>query len=66
MRVLSELRQVVQPGDTVVLLAGAKYREFLVGPLRRAGLEVIIPMEGLAIGKQLRWPRMAIQPQPLN
>lgn len=37
-----------------VILAGRRYREFLVGKLaERYAIEV--PMEGLGIGEQLRW-----------
>jgi hypothetical protein len=41
--------------DRVVVLAGARYREFLMGYLKARTDIVEIPMEGLAIGKQLRW-----------
>ena len=54
-RVSKELGQVLQPGDQVMLLAGIKYRENLIGPIREVGCSVEIPMEGLGIGKQLRW-----------
>lgn len=39
----------------VVFFAGLNYREFLVGPLLRSGLQVDVPMEGLAQGEQLSW-----------
>ena len=39
----------------VVFLAGERYRENLIRPLRARGVEVATPMEGLGIGKQLRW-----------
>jgi len=54
-RVLKDLDRVLQPGDHVVVLAGAKYRENLVDPIRAMGCSVEIPMEGLGIGKQLSW-----------
>ena len=41
--------------ESIVFLAGAKYREFLVPALIRRGIEVHVPMEGLPIGKQLAW-----------
>jgi hypothetical protein len=41
--------------NRVVMFAGQRYREFLVEPLRRQGIEVEIPMANLAIGKQLAW-----------
>jgi hypothetical protein len=54
-RVLKDLSQVLHPDDHVVILAGKRYRENLVIPIRRMGCSVEIPMEGLGIGKQLSW-----------
>lgn len=54
-KVRLELEQVVRPGDTVVMLAGAHYREGLMGALRARGVRVEVPMQGLGIGKQLQW-----------
>jgi len=54
-RVLRELRELAAPGDTVVFLAGARYREFLIPALATDGVTVEVPMEGLRIGKQLQW-----------
>lgn len=53
--VVQQLRDVLRPGDRVVFLAGKRYRENLVGAIREMGCTVEIPMEGLGIGKQLRW-----------
>jgi hypothetical protein len=39
----------------VVVLAGMRYREFLVPRLVALGKKVEIPLEGLTIGRQLRW-----------
>lgn len=41
--------------DSVVILAGKKYREFLVPRLEELGIQVNIPMKGLGIGTQLKW-----------
>lgn len=54
-RVLTDLGRVLQPGDHVLILAGKKYRENLISPIQQMGCSVEIPMEGLGIGKQLRW-----------
>jgi len=58
-RVLSQLRLVADvERDRFVLLAGARYRQFLVPRLR----SVSVPMAGLGIGQQLHWlstPRLA-------
>jgi len=53
--VLGDLLKHTQPGDTVVFLAGAKYREHIVPQLRRRGYSVAVPMEGMRIGEQLSW-----------
>ncbi len=60
-RVSKELSQVLRPGDQVMLLAGIKYRENLIGPIREMGCSVEIPMEGLGIGKQLRWLKQQLR-----
>lgn len=39
----------------IEVLAGQRYREFLMDYLRGRGTTVDIPMEGLPIGKQLSW-----------
>ena len=54
-RVVEQVRDVLPAGDHVVFLAGVKYRENLLGPIKDMGCTVEIPMEGLGIGKQLRW-----------
>ncbi len=41
--------------STVLMLAGQRYREFLMPSLQAAGHIVEIPMEGLKLGFQLRW-----------
>ena len=40
---------------SVTFLAGKTYREFLEPELRRRGLTIYVPMEGLGIGRQLSW-----------
>jgi hypothetical protein len=39
----------------VVMFAGARYREFLIGPLQQRGIVVDVPMEHLSRGEQLAW-----------
>ena len=53
--VMQDLRPQLNKGDHIVILAGLKYREFLVQPLHSAGCQVKIPMEGFRIGEQLSW-----------
>jgi hypothetical protein len=44
------------PGaDRIVVLAGIRYREFLMDYLRQRARTVEVPMEGLRIGKQLHF-----------
>jgi hypothetical protein len=50
-----DLEQLAVPGKRIVILAGARYREFLVPALERHGVHVDIPLMGLGIGKQLHW-----------
>lgn len=53
--VARQLEEVLQAGDQVILLAGQRYREFLLEPLRILGCDVKIPMRGMRIGEQLSW-----------
>ena len=54
-KVLEALSEVVLPTDDVVVLAGARYREFLLEELRSMCRSVVVPMKGLRIGMQLQW-----------
>ncbi|MBI9110646.1 DUF6884 domain-containing protein [Maridesulfovibrio ferrireducens] len=53
--VITDLYKIISPQDEVTILAGLNYREFLTPWLEERGNKVIIPLEGLAIGKQKRW-----------
>jgi hypothetical protein len=59
-RVESGLRNILHPGDTVVFLAGNKYREFLEPALLALGYQVLVPMRGMRIGEQLSWLGKAV------
>lgn len=59
-RVLTDLRKIIEPGDRIIILAGAKYRENLVGPIVEMGLKVEVPMQGLGIGQQNSWLKKQI------
>jgi len=52
--ILTQLRPILNAGDSVVILAGLRYREFLESPLR-ASYPVEIPLKGLGIGQQKAW-----------
>jgi hypothetical protein len=53
--VTEDLRRILQPGDHVVIPAGSRYRQGLIGPIRQMGCTVGVPTEGLGIDRQLRW-----------
>lgn len=54
-RVWEDLLPHLHSGDHVLILAGERYREYLVPRIiqHRCGVEV--PMKGLGIGRQLQW-----------
>jgi hypothetical protein len=43
----------------VLILAGDRYREFIEPFLVDRGCKVLVPLQGLAIGEQLRWLKRA-------
>jgi hypothetical protein len=51
--------------DRIVVLAGLRYREFLMDYLRQRAGTVEVPMEGLTIGRQLRYLTEALQHERL-
>jgi hypothetical protein len=53
--VFNQLKSLLKSSDWVVILAGIKYREYLVEPLLRLGCDVEIPLAGMKIGEQLSW-----------
>lgn len=55
MEVAAELRKFLQPGDTVEILAGPAYWQFLLDPLADVGAQVSVLVQGMEIGEQLRF-----------
>ena len=53
--VLEALEPCLADADTVVFLAGERYREFLEPSLRARGVGLDVPMRGLSQGRQLAW-----------
>ena len=53
--VLDELLPQVEGYGRIVMFAGDRYREFLVGPLEQRGIIVDVPMKYLRRGEQLAW-----------
>lgn len=54
-QVQCQMEQTLPDADEVVIFAGKDYREHLEPWLRRRFASVLIPMQGLGIGKQLQW-----------
>lgn len=54
-RVVRKIHLKYRSGDTIVLLAGKKYREQVVPQLKAAGFLVRTPLARMGIGQQLRW-----------
>ncbi len=54
-RVLDQFEKLGLKPAKVTVLAGNRYREFIIPRLRDMGIEILIPMEGLRIGEQLSW-----------
>ena len=57
--VVAQLREAAPPPRKIEILAGVRYREFLLEPLAVLGYEVAVPMQGLGIGQQLQWLKAA-------
>ena len=53
--VLAHIETCLDGVDTVVFLAGQRYREFLEPALRDRGLAVSVPMIALSQGRQMQW-----------
>ena len=60
-RVLGLLSHIVRPHDRIVILAGKRYREFIVDQLTKTCASVEVPMAKLAIGQQLQWLDRALE-----
>ena len=54
-RVIADMELRLPDCEEIVLFAGARYREFLMDYLQRRAGRVVVPLEGLRIGEQLRW-----------
>lgn len=54
-RVQQQMDGRLPTADEVVVLAGKRYREHLLEYLEARFSKVILPMEGLTIGRQLSW-----------
>lgn len=54
-QVFSDLIQLVEPGDNVIILAGQNYVEFFMPKLVTYGVLIDRPLDRLKIGQQLSW-----------
>jgi len=53
-RVKEQMSAQLPPVEEIVVFAGARYREFLLDYLETRA-KVVVPLEGLTIGRQLSW-----------
>ena len=60
-RVLDQLRPKLNGVDRVVMLAGLRYREFLIDDIRARCPSVEVPLAGRRIGEQLGWFKRELQ-----
>jgi uncharacterized protein DUF6884 len=58
-RVQGQMNEAMPTADEVVILAGVRYREYLMDYLKGRFAKVSVPMAGLTIGRQLRWLKYA-------
>ena len=54
-RVVEQMRERLPPCDEIHVLAGMRYREFIMEFLSKRAKQVRLPLEGLRIGEQLSW-----------
>lgn len=54
-RVISQMKVALPRTEEIILLAGMRYREFLMDYLQSRAKRVVTPLEGLRIGEQLSW-----------
>lgn len=53
-RVQTQVLEVLPAGAEVILLAGVRYREGVSAFLRERGFSVVVPLDGLTMGRQLQ------------
>jgi len=53
--VVGQMETHIESRRYIVILAGHRYRQFLVPELQARGLKIEVTMANLAIGKQLAW-----------
>jgi hypothetical protein len=54
-RVIVQMKEQLPGAERIIVFAGERYREHLMGHLRSISPDVQVPMEGLRIGEQLSW-----------
>jgi hypothetical protein len=64
-RVKAQMETDLPDVDHIVVLAGRRYREFLMDYLRQRAKTIDVPMEGLGIGKQLHYLTEALHHEPV-
>ena len=54
-KVIKQINNQIEKQSEIIIFAGEKYREFLNEYLSDLGYRIIIPLQGLSIGKQMNW-----------
>ena len=54
-KVIQQMERNLPSAERVLIFAGIKYRKHLMTHLNNNFKQVLVPMEGLGIGKQLEW-----------
>lgn len=52
---IDQMEHHLPKADRIVVLAGSRYREFLMDYLKGRASQVLVPLQGLRIGEQLAW-----------
>ncbi|GAB3626954.1 hypothetical protein PTE30175_03556 [Pandoraea terrae] len=58
-KVINQLDAALPSADRIVMLAGVRYREFLIDYMLTRARTVEVPRQGFGIGQQLRWLKSA-------
>jgi len=54
-QVYSKLTKCTKADDEITFIAGLNYRQYLIPLLSKRGNKILVPTEGMSIGKQLKW-----------
>ncbi len=60
-RVLKTILALTQPGDRLTFQAGRRYYEHLIDPLKATEYHIELPLQGMPIGKRLKWLNLQVE-----